>query len=63
MCCSAHQEWNLDGLLEMIGEYLDLVRVYTKPRRANQDYDDPVIMSSKKTTVEDFCLRIHKDMV
>lgn len=47
----------------MIWEYLDLVRVYTKPRGANPDYDDPVILSSKKTSVEDFCFRIHKDMV
>lgn len=59
---SAHREWNLDGLLEMVWEYLSLIRVYTKPRGANPDYDDPVILSSKKLTVEDFCQRIHKDM-
>ncbi|CAH8304411.1 unnamed protein product [Eruca vesicaria subsp. sativa] len=29
----------------------------------NPDYDDPVILSSKKRTVEDFCIRIHKDML
>jgi ribosome-interacting GTPase 1 len=60
---SAHLEWNLDGLLEKIWEYLDLVRIYTKPKGLNPDYDDPVIVSSKKKTVEDFCDRIHKDMV
>lgn len=60
---SAHLEWNLDGLLEMIWEYLDLVRIYTKPKGLNPDYEDPVIVSSKKKTVEDFCNRIHKDMV
>lgn len=59
---SAHLEWNLDGLLEKVWEYLDLVRVYTKPRGANPDYDDPVILSGRSTTVEDFCTRIHKDM-
>nr|GMC63082.1 developmentally-regulated G-protein 3 [Ipomoea batatas] len=60
---SAHLEWNLDGLLEKIWEYLNLTRIYTKPKGMNPDYDDPVILSSKKRTVEDFCFRIHKDMV
>lgn len=61
--CSAHLEWNLDGLLDKIWEYLDLTRIYTKPKGMNPDYDDPVILSSKKRTVEDFCERIHKDML
>ncbi|KAF2323807.1 hypothetical protein GH714_037177 [Hevea brasiliensis] len=60
---SAHLEWNLDGLLEKIWEYLDLTRIYTKPKGLNPDYEDPVILSSKRRTVEDFCNRIHKDMV
>ncbi|EFJ09453.1 hypothetical protein SELMODRAFT_235812 [Selaginella moellendorffii] len=60
---SAHLEWNLDGLLEKVWEYLDLVRVYTKPKAMSPDYEDPVILSAKKRTVEDFCLRIHKDML
>ncbi|KAJ7239621.1 hypothetical protein O6H91_Y440600, partial [Diphasiastrum complanatum] len=60
---SAHLEWNLDGLLEKIWEYLDLVRIYTKPKGMGPDYEDPVILSAKKRTVEDFCLRIHKDML
>ncbi|XP_077249992.1 GTP-binding protein-like protein isoform X2 [Tasmannia lanceolata] len=60
---SAHLEWNLDGLLEKIWEYLNLTRIYTKPKGMNPDYEDPVILSSKKTTVEDFCNRIHKDML
>ncbi|GFQ06580.1 developmentally-regulated G-protein 3 [Phtheirospermum japonicum] len=60
---SAHLEWNLDGLLEKVWEYLNLTRIYTKPKGMNPDYDDPVILSSKKRTVEDFCTRIHKDML
>eukprot|EP00246_Nothoceros_aenigmaticus_P001298 TRINITY_DN11801_c0_g1_i1.p1 TRINITY_DN11801_c0_g1~~TRINITY_DN11801_c0_g1_i1.p1 ORF type:complete len:369 (+),score=69.57 TRINITY_DN11801_c0_g1_i1:348-1454(+) len=59
---SAHLEWNLDGMLEMIWEYLDLIRVYTKPRGLSPDYEDPVILSAKTCSVEDFCTRIHKDM-
>ncbi|EYU31094.1 hypothetical protein MIMGU_mgv1a006492mg [Erythranthe guttata] len=60
---SAHLEWNLDGLLEKVWEYLSLTRIYTKPKGMNPDYDDPVILSSKRRTVEDFCNRIHKDML
>ena len=29
---SAELEWNLDELIERIWEYLDLIRVYTKPK-------------------------------
>uniref|UniRef100_A0A803MR98 Uncharacterized protein n=1 Tax=Chenopodium quinoa TaxID=63459 RepID=A0A803MR98_CHEQI len=60
---SAHLEWNLDGLLEKVWEYLNLTRIYTKPKGLNPDYNDPVILSSRRRTVEDFCERIHKDMV
>ncbi|PPD93019.1 hypothetical protein GOBAR_DD10051 [Gossypium barbadense] len=62
-CPIAHLEWNLDGLLDKIWEYLNLTRIYTKPKGMNPDYEDPVILSSKRRTVEDFCTRIHKDML
>ena len=29
---SAHLEWNLDDLVDKIWEYLDLIRIYTKPK-------------------------------
>ncbi|XP_074316579.1 developmentally-regulated G-protein 3 [Silene latifolia] len=60
---SAHLEWNLDGLLEKIWEYLNLTRIYTKPKGMNPDYNDPVILSSRTRTIEDFCCRIHKDFI
>lgn len=41
--CAFH-EWNLDGLVEMIWEYLDLVRVYTKPKGKLPDFNDPVVL-------------------
>lgn len=28
----AYHEWNLDGLVEMIWEYIDVLRIYTKPK-------------------------------
>ena len=58
----AYHEWNLDGLIEMIWRYLDLVRIYTKPKGKLPDYSDPVVMSGKRCTVEDFCNKLHKTM-
>lgn len=65
MCANlcGYLDWNLDGLLEKIWEYLDLLHIFTKPKGTDPDYEDPVILSSKKQTVEDFCNRIHKDMI
>mgnify|MGYP000580555658 CR=1 FL=1 len=31
---SANLEWNLDGLVETFWEYLDLLRIYPKPKGA-----------------------------
>lgn len=28
----AYHEWNLDGLVEMIWDYIDVLRIYTKPK-------------------------------
>ena len=33
----AYHEWNLDGLVEMIWDYIDVLRIYTKPKV--RDYD------------------------
>jgi len=60
---SAHHEWNLDGLIEKIWQYLDLVRIYTKPKGQIPDYNAPVILKSAETRVEHFCLRIHKTLL
>jgi small GTP-binding protein len=56
-------EWNFDELLEKVWTYLDMVRIYTKPKGQIPDYDSPVVLPRNKTTVEDFCLRIHKSLV
>lgn len=60
---SAHHEWNLDGLIEKIWEYLSLIRVYTKPKGQIPDYNAPVILRSDHCKVEDFCTRIHKQLL
>ncbi|KAK9842501.1 hypothetical protein WJX81_003123 [Elliptochloris bilobata] len=59
----AYHEWNLDGLVEMIWEYLDLLRIYTKPKGKLPDYNDPVILPRRFNTVEGFCNRIHKGIM
>eukprot|EP01121_Diplochlamys_sp_Union-15-3_P016513 TRINITY_DN5628_c0_g1_i1.p1 TRINITY_DN5628_c0_g1~~TRINITY_DN5628_c0_g1_i1.p1 ORF type:complete len:378 (+),score=72.51 TRINITY_DN5628_c0_g1_i1:28-1134(+) len=59
---SAHQEWNFDDILVKIWEYLDMIRIYTKPKGQIPDYNEPVIMP-RNCTVEDFCNKIHKTLV
>ncbi|GMP26333.1 hypothetical protein CsSME_00002806 [Camellia sinensis var. sinensis] len=60
--CSAHLEWNLDGLLDKIWEYLNLTRIYTnalvwgssakhKPQRVGKEHeleDEDVVQIIKK---------------
>lgn len=60
---SAHHEWNLDGLIEKMWEYMDLIRVYTKPKGEIPDYNEPVIIKSEHCTVEDFCNRLHRSLL
>lgn len=63
MPISAKDEWNFDELLEKVWEYLDLLRIYTKPKGQIPDYSAPVVISRKKATIEGFCNRLHKHMV
>lgn len=59
----AYHEWNLDGLVEMIWDYLDLVRVYTKPKGRLPDFNEPVVLRRSQCSVEGFCNKLHKTMV
>lgn len=60
---SAYQGWNIEELLEKIWQYLDLTRVYTKPRGQIPDYNAPVIIRKSQSTVADLCNRIHRDIL
>jgi len=60
---SAHHEWNLDGLLEMIWEKLNLVRIYPKPKGQLADFAEPVILNKEHSTIAHFCNRIHKGIL
>jgi len=62
---SGDLEWNLDGLLEMMWEKLNLIRVYTKPKGEPADFEAPVILRNdrKHCTVEAFCNKLHKSIM
>eukprot|EP00825_Cyclidium_porcatum_P040317 TRINITY_DN5077_c0_g1_i1.p1 TRINITY_DN5077_c0_g1~~TRINITY_DN5077_c0_g1_i1.p1 ORF type:complete len:385 (+),score=81.16 TRINITY_DN5077_c0_g1_i1:132-1286(+) len=60
---SADLEWNLDGLIDEIWDYLDVIRVYTKPKGQNVDYNSPIVLARKKCTIEDLCRKIHKQLL
>ena len=45
---SADKEWNLQGLLRRVWEYLSLIRIYTKPRGLPPDYNEPVVLPKKR---------------
>ncbi|CAD2214476.1 50S ribosome-binding GTPase/C-terminal region of MMR_HSR1 domain/TGS domain containing protein, putative [Angomonas deanei] len=61
---SAHHGWNLDGLLEVIWDHLNFIRVYTKPKGQVPDYDEPVILRRvPQPSVEVFCNRIHRQLM
>lgn len=60
---SAIDEWNFDELLRKMWKTLDLIRIYTKPKGQIPDYNEPVIMKRSKSTVEHFCLRLHKSIL
>ena len=57
---SAHHKWNFDDLLEKLWSYLKLVRIYTKPKGQLPDYSAPVVLTQGKSSVEDFCNKIHR---
>lgn len=60
---SAHHRWNFDDLLEKMWEYLKLIRIYTKPKGQLPDYNSPVVLHADRTTVEDFCNKLHRSIV
>ena len=40
-----------------------LILSYTKPKGQLPDYESPVILPEGKSAVEDFCNRIHKQLL
>lgn len=44
-------------------EYLQLVRIYTKPKGQLPDYTSPVVLNSEHRSVEDFCNKLHRTII
>jgi small GTP-binding protein len=59
---SCNWKLNLDYLLDQIWEYLDFIRIYTKPRGRRPVFSEPLILR-KGSKIEDVCRGIHRDMV
>ncbi|AFM98257.1 GTPase [Encephalitozoon hellem] len=59
----AHLGWNFDSLLSKMWDYLDLVRIYPKPKGKPIDYEEPVILRSSRRSVSDFCNAIHRGIL
>lgn len=62
MIC-AGKEWNFDDLLEKIWSYLNMIRIYTKPKGQIPDYDAPIVVPHHANSVENFVMRIHKSLL
>ncbi|CAL1535214.1 unnamed protein product [Lymnaea stagnalis] len=60
---SAHHKWNFDDLLEKMWDYLELVRIYTKPKGQLPDYSSPVVLKAGRSSVEDFCNKLHRSII
>ncbi|GMR42180.1 hypothetical protein PMAYCL1PPCAC_12375, partial [Pristionchus mayeri] len=59
---SAHHKWNFDDLLEKMWLYLNLIRVYTKPKGQLPDYASPIVLKNDLKSVDDLCMKIHKTL-
>ncbi|CAJ0941086.1 unnamed protein product, partial [Mesorhabditis belari] len=59
---SAHHKWNFDDLLDKIWRYLNLIRIYTKPKGQLPDYSAPIVLNANSKSVDDLCIKIHKSL-
>lgn len=53
---------NIDELVDRMWDELNLVRIYTKPRKSPPDYESPVVLRRGRCTVENFCNAIHREI-
>lgn len=60
---SVNMKLNIDHLLKQIWNRLELVRIYTKKPGCAPDFNDPVILTSKRKgcTIEALCSSIHRE--
>eukprot|EP00527_Entomoneis_sp_CCMP2396_P003833 CAMPEP_0198141704 /NCGR_PEP_ID=MMETSP1443-20131203/4657_1 /TAXON_ID=186043 /ORGANISM="Entomoneis sp., Strain CCMP2396" /LENGTH=366 /DNA_ID=CAMNT_0043804523 /DNA_START=163 /DNA_END=1259 /DNA_ORIENTATION=- len=60
---SSQNMWNLEELMEEIWSRCNMLRIYTKPKGQIPDYDEPVILHAENPTIEEFCNRLHKNII
>ncbi|SGZ50003.1 CIC11C00000002484 [Sungouiella intermedia] len=61
MVISCEEDLGIDDLKEEIWRQLDLVRLYTKRRGIQPNFDDPMVVRSQSTILQ-VCDAIHRDM-
>lgn len=49
--------------MEEIWNRCNMIRIYTKPQGQMPDYDEPVILHSESPTIEEFCNRLHRQIM
>ncbi|MFA5381690.1 MAG: GTP-binding protein [Candidatus Micrarchaeia archaeon] len=59
---SAQEIEGIEELKKQIYEKLDLIRVFTKPRREKADLGEPMMLK-RDSTVEKFCEYLHKELL
>lgn len=59
---SIHAKFNMDVFLDKIWEYLNFIRLYTKPRGSRPELKDPLIRPVG-ATVESVCAGVHREMI
>lgn len=61
---SSQHGWNIEELMDNIWDRCNMIRIYTKPKGQLPDYEEPVILHSEKNpTIEEFCNRLHKNLI
>ena len=60
---SSANMWNLEELMEAIWNRCNMLRVYTKPKGQLPDYEEPVILHAENPTIEEFCNRLHRNLL
>ena len=49
--------------MERIWDYTKMLRIYTKPKGTQPDYTAPVVLHDQGPSVENFCMRLHKQLL
>jgi small GTP-binding protein len=60
---SAAHGWGMDDLMENMWEYLNMIRVYTKPKGEIPDYNEPVVLRYQRRSIENLCNKLHRGIM